>query len=104
MGIHRVFTDQAYLEDLEIAHQLGRRLWDETETQLDFSGIEGVSPEFATELCRTIVERRSPAVLSSALLVHTMAPQVQSTFLPAIMMLWEETRCLPRPRLRRPPD
>jgi len=73
------------LADLETARRLGRRLWEERDLQLDFSGVEHVSAEFATELCRTIVERRSPAVLSNALLVQTMAPAVQATFLPAIM-------------------
>jgi hypothetical protein len=73
------------LEDLDVARRLGRRLWEESDLQLDFSGVDRVSPETAAELCRTIVERRSPAVLSNAFLVHTMAPEVQATFLPAIM-------------------
>jgi ATP-dependent helicase YprA (DUF1998 family) len=85
MTIHRVAAEGAMLEDLDVARRLGRRLWEESDLQLDFSGVERVSPEFSAELCRTIVERRSPAVLSNAFLVHTMAPEVQATFLPAIM-------------------
>jgi hypothetical protein len=85
MTTHRVAAEGALLEDLEVARRLGRRLWEESDLQLDFRGVEGVTPEFAAELCRTIVDRRSPAVLSNAFLVHTMAPEVQATFLPAIL-------------------
>ena len=85
MPVQRVYQGQEQLDDLEVARQLGRRLWDEGDLQFDFGEIEGVTPGFAAELCRTIVERRSPAVLSNALLVHTMTPQVQTTFLPAIV-------------------
>ena len=81
----RISFDQAVLNDLELARRLGRRLWDETDLQFDFGGVERVSPEFAQELCRVIVERRSPAMLSNALLVTTMSPQIQATFFPAIM-------------------
>jgi len=85
MAIHRIVTGAGTLADLEVARRLGQRLWEEGDLQLDFGGVEDVSAEFAAELCRTIVERRSPAVLSNALLVQTMAPAVQATFLPAIM-------------------
>jgi hypothetical protein len=80
-----VAAEQPSLDDLEVARRLGRRLWEESDLQLDFNGVERVTPEFAVELCRTIVAHRSPAVLSNAFLVHTMAPEVQATFLPAIM-------------------
>jgi hypothetical protein len=85
MPVHRVFTGQAYLDDPEVARQLGRRLWAESNLQLDFGDVEEVTTEFAAELCRTVVARRSAAVLSSALRVDTMAPQVQAAFLPAIV-------------------
>lgn len=85
MTIHHVAAEGAMLEDLDVARRLGQRLWEESDLQLDFSGVERVSPEFSAALCRIIVERRSPAVLSNAFLVHTMAPEVQATFLPAIM-------------------
>jgi hypothetical protein len=85
MTTHRVAAEGALLESLEVARRLGRRLWEESDLQLDFGGVEGVTPEFAAELCRTIVDRHSPAVLSNAFLVHTMAPEVQATFLPTIM-------------------
>ncbi|MBL7202066.1 MAG: DEAD/DEAH box helicase [Anaerolineae bacterium] len=85
MPIHRVFTGQAHLDDLETARQLGQRLWTESDLQLDFSDIEEVTVEFATELCRTIVTRRDAAVLSTALLTSTMRPQVQATFFSAIV-------------------
>jgi len=85
MSKNRVSLDQPVLDDLELARRLGQRLWDENDLQFDFGVVKSVTPEFAEELCRVIVERRSPAVLSSALLVPTMAPQVQTTFLPAIM-------------------
>ena len=85
MSVRRVSLDQPVLDDLELARQLGRRLWDESDLQFDFGAVQSVAPEFAEELCRVIVDRRSPAVLSNTLLVHTMAPPVQATFLPAIM-------------------
>lgn len=85
MTVHKVYTGAPHLADLEIARQLGQRLWAGTDAQLDFTGIESVTPEFATELCRTIIERRSAAVVQNVLLTSTMAPEVQSTFLPALM-------------------
>jgi superfamily II DNA or RNA helicase len=85
MTTYRVDAHGAMLEDLDAARSLGRRLWEESDLQLDFGGVEGVTPQFAAELCRTIVTRRSPAVLSNAFLVGTMTPEVQATFLPAIM-------------------
>lgn len=100
MSIHRVFTAQDDLDDLETARKLGGGLWEESDLQLDFSDIESVTPEFATELCRTVVERRPPAVLSNALLADTRAPQVQLVFMPAIMAaLGVQLRSL-RPELR----
>jgi len=104
MPIQRVFTGQSQLADPELARQLGRRLWEEADLQLDFSGVEGVTPEFATELCRTILQHRSPAVLSSVLLVGTMAPPVQSVFLPAIMAALEGAAgATPSPAQETPP-
>ncbi|GAB4543589.1 MAG: hypothetical protein Kow0063_36900 [Anaerolineae bacterium] len=104
MPIQPVFSGQSQLADPESARQLGRRLWEEADLQLDFSGVEAVTPEFATELCRTILQRRSPAVLSSVLLVDTMAPPVQSVFLPAIMAaLGGAAPAVPPPARETPP-
>ena len=50
MTIHRIAAEGAVLEDLEVARRLGRRLWEESDLQLDFSGVEGVSPGFCAEL------------------------------------------------------
>ncbi|MEW5960205.1 MAG: DEAD/DEAH box helicase [Chloroflexota bacterium] len=80
MPVHPVFVDNPHLSDLDLARQLGQRLWTENDLQLDFSGIETVTDEFATELCRTIIQQRDPALLHNALLIATMAPPVQLTF------------------------
>ncbi len=85
MPIHQVSTNNPNLSDLDVARQLGQRLWTENDLQLNFSGIESVTEKFATELCRTIIEQRSPAVLNSVLLTGSMSPPVQATFLPALM-------------------
>ncbi|RME24489.1 MAG: DEAD/DEAH box helicase, partial [Candidatus Zixiibacteriota bacterium] len=85
MPIHKIFTGNPTLSDISLARQLGHRLWTENDLQLDFTGIERVTGEFATELCRTILEQRSAAVLHNALLTDTMQPAVQATFLPVIM-------------------
>lgn len=80
MRIENVLTDTSHLADPEIARQLGRRLWTENDLQLDFSDIDSVTEEFATELCRTIIQQRDPALLHHALMITTMAPPVQATF------------------------
>ncbi len=80
MSIHKIYTDNPNLSDVTLARQLGQRLWTENDLQLDFSGIETVTGEFATELCRTIIQQRDPALLHNALLIATMAPPVQLTF------------------------
>jgi len=98
MPVFRVFTGQRRLDDLEAARQLGQRLWTEDDLHLDFGQVEDVTPEFAAELCRTIVARRSPAVLASALRVQTMAPQVQAAFLPAITAVLGGTPPGPSPK------
>ncbi len=85
MPTQRVFDGRPVLDDLSQARELGRLLWERSDIQLDFAGVEAVSPEFAAELCRTIVQRRSPALLQSALLVPTMAMPVQAAFLPALL-------------------
>jgi hypothetical protein len=80
MSLHKIYTDNPNLSDVTLARQLGQRLWAENDLQLDFSGIRTVTAEFATELCRTIIQRRDPALLPNALLIATMAPPVQLTF------------------------
>lgn len=85
MAIHKILDNNPNLSDLELARQLGRRLWTDQDLQLDFTGIDSVTEDFATDLCRTIIRQRSPAVLPSVLLTATMSPAVQATFLPALM-------------------
>lgn len=80
MSVHQVIVDTPHLSDLDLARRLGRRLWQESELQLDFTGIESVTEEFATELCRTVIQQRDPALLHNALLIGTMVPPVQATF------------------------
>lgn len=101
MPTHKVLTNNPNLSDPETARQLGRRLWTESDLQLDFTGVESVTPAFATELCRTILEKRAPAVLHSALMLDTMTSQVQATFLPAIMAALG--RSTPQPQPAPPP-
>ncbi|MCG3207816.1 MAG: DEAD-box ATP-dependent RNA helicase CshA [Anaerolineae bacterium] len=84
MSVHRIFTETPHLADVTLARQLGQRLWTDNELQLDFSGIESVTSEFATELCRTILAQRAPAVILSALLTPTMAAAVQAVFTPVL--------------------
>jgi hypothetical protein len=50
MPVQRVFTGQNHLDDPEVARQLGARLWEEGDLQLDFSDIASVTPAFATEV------------------------------------------------------
>ena len=91
MSIHRLFTGQSHLNDLIQARDIARALQDQPDLQLDFTGIESVTPEFAAELCRAIVQVRGPDALRSALLLQTMAlPCWQPSSLP----------CKPRPRPR----
>ncbi len=85
MPTQRVFDGRPTLDDTTLARELGRLLWDRSDVQLDFEGVESVSAQFAAELCRTILQRRSPALLQSALLVPTMTMPVQAAFLPALM-------------------
>jgi DNA replication ATP-dependent helicase Dna2 len=80
MSRYRIFSDTPHLTDTTLARQLGQRLWTENDLQLDFSGIDSLSGEFAAELCRTMLQQRSAAVLSSALILNTMAPAVQTVF------------------------
>jgi ATP-dependent helicase YprA (DUF1998 family) len=80
MPIHKVFTNNPDLADVALALDLGQRLWTENDLQLDFTGIQSVTEEFATELCRTIIQQRAPALLHNALLITTMTPPVQATF------------------------
>ncbi len=84
MPIHQVSTNNPNLSDLDVARQLGQQLWTENDLQLDFTGIEIVTEEFATELCRTILQQRDPAVILSVLLTHTMSAGVQAVFTPVL--------------------
>ncbi|MGC9522979.1 MAG: DEAD/DEAH box helicase [Anaerolineae bacterium] len=84
MSDHCVVLTHAVLEDPILAHELATRVSDE-DLQLDFSDVERVTPAFAEAMCRAIVAARSPAVLSNALLVDTMRPEVQQAFMPAIV-------------------
>ncbi len=95
MPPYRIFTDQPHLTDPALARQLGRRLWTENDLQLDFSNIESLSEAFAATLCRTVLEQRSAAVLSSALLLTTMSPAVQTVFGQALSATLNDT--LPAP-------
>ncbi len=84
MPIYKIFTNTPTLSDVALAHQLGQRLWAENDLQLDFTGIESVTEEFATELCRTILQQRNPAIILSALLTQTMSAGVQAVFTPVV--------------------
>ncbi|MGC9346933.1 MAG: DEAD/DEAH box helicase [Anaerolineae bacterium] len=89
MSDNNVVLTQAVLDDSTLAHELATRVSEE-DAQLDFTHVERVTSEFAEVMCKAIVAVRSPAVLSNALLVHTMRPDVQQAFMPAIMSALSE--------------
>ena len=84
MPFHSLYTGNAHLTDLSQARDLGRLLREQPDLQLDFTGIESVTPEFAAELCRVIVQTHGPDALRSALLLQTMAFPVLAVFVPAM--------------------
>ncbi len=85
MPAYRVMTDSPDLSALDRARQLGQRCWQEPDAQLDFSGVESVTPEFAATLCQTILERCPPGMLQTALVIETMTAAVRTVFVRALM-------------------
>jgi len=82
--MHRLFTGQAHLNNRSQASGVRHVLLEQPDLQLDFTGIESVTPEFAAELCQAIVQVRGPDGLRSALLLQTMAFPVLAAFVPAM--------------------
>jgi hypothetical protein len=80
----QVFRGGETIDDVTYGRELGQQVWQEN-AQLDFSGVVGVSAEFARELCRTVLQRRAMATLQNALVMQTMAQPVQATFFPIMM-------------------
>lgn len=100
MPIHHLHAGSLHLSDPSQARNLGR-LYDQPDLQLDFTGIESVTPEFAAELCRAIVQARGPDALRSALLLQTMALPVLAVFVPAMQATASAPSAMPTDR---PPD
>ena len=85
MATYQLSTDTLILSALDHARQLGQRCWQEPDAQLDFSGVESVTSEFAATLCQTILGQCPPAMLQTALVIETMTPAVQTVFMRALM-------------------
>ena len=84
MPVHLLFSGQSLLNDLIRVRDIARAFREQPDLQLDFTGIESVTPEFAAELCRVVVQTHGPDGLRSALLLQTMAFPVLELFVPAM--------------------
>lgn len=74
------------LDDIELARELGRSLW-ESDTKLDFSGVGQVPESFLSELLTTILERRDQAALLNIVETTSMEPAVMNAFMGALLTL-----------------